>query len=112
MEFMLLVIPAIEIKRSKSVQIVQGSQGVIYSDDPVEMAKLWRKENSKSIHVTDVDGALEGKLVNFDVIQRMVKTVDIPIILGGGMRTFDEVKRAFDTGVYRVIIGTMFIERP
>lgn len=109
---MLLLIPAIEIKDGRCVQMVQGTQGFIYSNDPVEMAKLWRKENAKSLHVTDVDGALQGHLVNFDVISRMVRSVDIPIALGGGLRTFAEVKKAFDGGVYRVVIGTMLIEKP
>lgn len=109
---MLLIIPAIEIKGGKCVQMVQGVEGATYTDDPVEMAILWRKENAKSLHVTDVDGAIEGRLVNFDVIERMVKTVDIPIELGGGLRTFDEVTRAFDIGMYRVIISTMVIEQP
>jgi phosphoribosylformimino-5-aminoimidazole carboxamide ribotide isomerase len=109
---MLLIIPAIEIKDGRCVQMVQGTGGYTYTNDPVEMAKLWRKENSKSLHVTDVDGAREGRPVNFDVIVRMVQTVDIPIELGGGLRTFDDVKRAFDGGVYRVVVGTMLVEDP
>jgi phosphoribosylformimino-5-aminoimidazole carboxamide ribotide isomerase len=109
---MLLIIPAVEIKGGKCVQMVQGLEGFIYSNDPIEMAKLWRKENAKSLHVTDVDGALEGRLVNFEVIERMVKTVDIPVELGGGLRTFEEVQRAFNAGVYRVVISTMLVENP
>ncbi len=109
---MLLIIPAIDIKDGKCVQMVQGHEGFVYSDDPIEMAKLWRKENAKSLHVTDIDGALEGRVVNFSVIEKMVKTVDIPIELGGGLRTFEEVRRAFDAGVYRVVLGTMLVENP
>ena len=96
---MILIIPAVEIKGGKCVQMVQGTEGFVYSDDPIDMAKLWRKENAKSLHVTDVDGAIEGRLVNFEVIRQMVKTVDIPIELGGGLRTFDEVKKALDIGI-------------
>jgi phosphoribosylformimino-5-aminoimidazole carboxamide ribotide isomerase len=109
---MLLVIPAIEIRGGKCVQMVQGAEGFVYSSDPVEMAKLWRKENAKSIHVTDVDGAEQGHLVNTSVIERMMKTVDIPVELGGGIRTFDDVEKAFAIGAYRIVIGTMFVERP
>ncbi|MBI1806398.1 MAG: 1-(5-phosphoribosyl)-5-[(5-phosphoribosylamino)methylideneamino]imidazole-4-carboxamide isomerase [Ignavibacteria bacterium] len=108
----MLIIPAIDIRGGKCVQMVQGVEGFVYTDDPIEMAKLWRKENTKSLHVTDVDGAIEGRLVNFDIIQRMVKTVDIPVELGGGLRTFNEVKRAFDAGIYRVLISTLLIENP
>jgi len=84
----------------------------VYSDDPIDIAKLWRRENTKALHVTDIDGAIEGRLVNFDIIERMVKSVDIPIALGGGLRRLDDVKRAFDAGIYRVQIGTMVIENP
>ena len=109
---MFLVIPAIEIKGGHCVQMVQGVEGFTYSDDPLEMAKLWRRENAKALHVTDVDGALTGHLVNTDVIKRLVETVDIPIILGGGLRTFEDVEFAFDLGMYRVLVSTMVIESP
>ena len=109
---MILIIPAIDIKGGKCVQMVQGVPGYVYSDDPIEMAKLWRKENAKSLHVTDVDGAMEGRLVNFEIIRKMVAAVNIPIELGGGLRTFEEVDRAIDAGLYRVVIETMFLENP
>jgi phosphoribosylformimino-5-aminoimidazole carboxamide ribotide isomerase len=109
---MLLLIPAIEIKGGRCVQMVRGEEGFVYSDDPVEMARLWRQENAKVLHVTDVDGALAGHLVNFDAVRRIVDTVDIPIELGGGLRTFEAVKAAFELGMYRVLIGTMLIDDP
>jgi phosphoribosylformimino-5-aminoimidazole carboxamide ribotide isomerase len=109
---MLLVIPAIDIKGGRCVQMVQGVEGYMYSDDPAEIARLCRLENAKSLHVTDVDGAMEGHLVNVDVIRRMVEKVDIPIALGGGLRTLDAVEEAFALGVYRVRVGTMVIENP
>lgn len=109
---MLLVIPAIEIKGGRCARTVQGMEGYQNSDDPVEMAKLWRKENAKSLHVTDIDGAKAGRLVNAEAIKLIVQNVDIPVELGGGLRTFDAVKQAFDLGVYRVLISTMLIENP
>lgn len=109
---MLLIIPAMEIKNGRCVQMVRGVEGFAYSDDPVEMAKLWRKENAKSLHITDVDGALQGHLVNLGIIEEMVSAVDIPFELGGGLRTLADVRRAFELGVYRVVISTMFIEDP
>jgi phosphoribosylformimino-5-aminoimidazole carboxamide ribotide isomerase len=110
--FMLLIIPAIEIRGGRCVQMVQGVEGYTYSDDPVEMVRLWRKENAKSLHVTDIDGAMQGRLVNVDCIRRLVNTVDIPIELGGGLRSLEAVQQAFDLGVYRVLVGTMMIESP
>lgn len=109
---MLLIIPSVELHAGKCLLKVQGIDGTMYSDDPVEIARLWRKENSKSLHVTDLDGAREGHLVNAETIERMVKCVDIPIELGGGIRTYEEAKKAFDLGVYRVVIGTMLIDNP
>jgi phosphoribosylformimino-5-aminoimidazole carboxamide ribotide isomerase len=76
------------------------------------MARLCRLENAKSLHVTDVDGAREGRLVNVDTLKRMVETVDIPIELGGGLRSLEEVRKAFDLGVYRVLVSTMVIDEP
>ncbi len=109
---MLLIIPAIDIRGGRCVQMVQGIEGYAYSDDPVDMARLWRRENAKSLHVTDVDGALQGRLVNTECIRRIVETVDIPIELGGGLRSLEAVKQAFDLGVYRALISTMLIETP
>jgi phosphoribosylformimino-5-aminoimidazole carboxamide ribotide isomerase len=109
---MLLIIPAVEIRGGRCVQMVQGVEGFTYSDDPVEMARLWRKENAKSLHVTDVDGAVEGRLMNGHVVKRLVDTVDIPVELGGGLRTLEAVQQAFAMGVYRVLVSTMMIEDP
>jgi phosphoribosylformimino-5-aminoimidazole carboxamide ribotide isomerase len=109
---MLLVIPAMEIKGGRCVQMVRGVEGYTYSDDPVEVARLCRLENAKSLHITDVDGALQGRLINTDVLRRLVTTVDIPVELGGGLRRFEDVRQAFDLGMYRVLISTMMIENP
>ena len=109
---MLLIIPAMEIKDGRCVQMVRGVEGFVYSDQPAEMARLWRQENAKSLHLTDVDGALQGHLVNQHVIEEMVEAIDIPIEIGGGLRTLTDVRKAFDLGVYRVVISTMFIEDP
>jgi phosphoribosylformimino-5-aminoimidazole carboxamide ribotide isomerase len=109
---MLLVLPAIDIKGGRCVQMVQGVEGFAYSDDAVEMARLCRLENAKTLHVTDIDGAQEGHLVNTETIRRMIARVDIPISVGGGLRTFDDVRAAFDLGAYRVRLATMMIENP
>ena len=109
---MLLVLPSIDIKGGRCVQMVQGVEGFAYSDDAVEMARLCRLENAKSLHVTDIDGALTGRPENTETIRRMVASVDIPISVGGGLRTFEDVRAAFDLGVYRVRLATMMIENP
>lgn len=109
---MLLILPSIEIQSGKCTLRVRGNDDCLYGDNPADIAKLWRKENAKSLHVTDLDGARAGYLVNSEAIADIVRAVDIPIELGGGLRTFEEVKKAFDIGVYRVVIGTMLIDNP
>lgn len=109
---MILVLPAIDIKGGRCVQMVQGVEGFAYSDDAVEMARLCRLENAKTLHVTDIDGALSGHPVNTETIRRMISSVDIPISIGGGLRTFEDVQSAFDMGAYRVRLATMMIENP
>jgi phosphoribosylformimino-5-aminoimidazole carboxamide ribotide isomerase len=78
---MTLIYPAIEISHKRSVEIVHGLSGSehVYSVDPVQLAVMWRGENAKTIHVVDLDGIAEGRIVNEDVIRKMVKAVDIPI---------------------------------
>jgi len=108
----ILIIPAVEIRAGRCVRTAQGVGEPCYSDDPVEVARLWRIENAKSLHVTDLDGVREGRLVNAESVKRMVQTVDIPVELGGGVRTFEDARWAFETGVYRVLVSTMVIENP
>jgi phosphoribosylformimino-5-aminoimidazole carboxamide ribotide isomerase len=109
---MLLVLPALDIKGGRCVQMVQGVEGFAYSNDAVEMARLCRLENAKTLHVTDIDGAVSGHLVNVDTLRRMIASVDIPISIGGGLRTFEDVQAAFDMGAYRVRLATMMIDNP
>ena len=111
---MLLIFPSIEISRDCCVQVVQGTNGSEqqYSVDPVQMAVLWRGENAKTLHVVDLDGVAEGKVKHKDLIRRMVQAVDIPIQVGGGIRSYEEVEQIFELGVYRVIIGTASVEQP
>ena len=111
---MILIFPSIEISHECCVEVVHGAPGSehLYSIDPVKMAILWRGENAKTLHIVDVDGVAEGKVVNRSVIKKIVDAVDIPIQVGGGLRTFEEVKEVLELGVYRVTIGTAAVEQP
>ncbi len=111
---MLLIFPSIEISKECCVEVVHGVAGDerTYSVNPVQMAILWRGENAKTLHVIDMDGIAEGKIVNEDIIRRMVESVDIPIQVGGGLRTYEEIERVLKMGVYRVIVGTVAVEQP
>jgi phosphoribosylformimino-5-aminoimidazole carboxamide ribotide isomerase len=111
---MILILPAIDLKDGRCVRLVQGAPGTekIYSDDPVEMAIMWRGENAKTLHVVDLDGAFEGKMKNLDVLRRIIKAIDIPIQVGGGIRSYEQVKQLIECGIYRVVIGTAAIDDP
>lgn len=105
---MLLVIPSIDIQNNRCFRSVQGLPGLeaVYSDDPVETAKLWRRENSKCLHVVDLDGANEGRLKNIDTIRRIVEAVDIPIQLGGRLDRYEDITMALvELGIYRVVVS-------
>jgi len=109
---MLLIFPSIEIRRGQCVQLVHGDPGSenMYSIDPVKMAILWRGENAKTLHVVDVDGVKTGLVHNWDVIENIVKAVDIPIQVGGGLRTYEDIKSLIEKGVYRIVIGTIAVQ--
>ena len=111
---MLLIFPSIEITRGNCVQLVHGEPGHerIYSVDPVDMAVLWRGENAKTLHVIDIDGVADGRIRNLEIIRRMVEAVDIPIQMGGGVRSEEDIRALFDVGVYRVVLGTAAVENP
>jgi phosphoribosylformimino-5-aminoimidazole carboxamide ribotide isomerase len=111
---MLLIFPSIEIRRGSCVQLVHGEPGFerTYSVDPVDMAVVWRGENAKTLHVIDVDGVADGRIRNLEIIRRMVESVDIPIQVGGGVRSVQDIQALFDVGVYRVVVGTAAVENP
>jgi len=102
---MLLIFPAIEIQRGRCVQLVHGEPGSenMYSIDPVRMAILWRGENAKTLHISDVDGVQTGRVHNWDIIEQIVQAVDIPIQVGGGLRNYDDIKDLLGKGVFWTI---------
>jgi phosphoribosylformimino-5-aminoimidazole carboxamide ribotide isomerase len=84
----------------------------IYSDDPVAMAQGWVDQGAAWLHVVDLDGAADGEPRNLPVIEHIVKTVPVPVQVGGGIRTVDRIERYLGVGIARVIIGTLAIEQP
>lgn len=110
----MILYPAIDIQDGKCVRLERGvfSSTTVYGDDPVEMAKRWEREGGQYIHVIDLDGAQHGAGVNQEVIAKMAKAVSIPIQLGGGIRSMEDIDKALSLGVGRVILGTVAIENP
>ena len=106
--------PAIDLKDGKCVRLRQGafSDITVYSDRPWEMAARWEQAGAGFLHLVDLDGARSGRGVNRDVIRKIAETVRIPIQLGGGIRTEEDIQEVLGLGVFRVIIGTKAVERP
>ncbi|KUO62397.1 1-(5-phosphoribosyl)-5-((5-phosphoribosylamino)methylideneamino)imidazole-4-carboxamide isomerase [bacterium BRH_c32] len=111
----ILVIPSIDIKNGKTVRVVQGIpelNSVEYGNDPIEMALIWRAENAKAIHVVDFDASANISKENLKFIQQICEAVIIPVEFGGGLSTYDEIKKTLDAGIYRVVIGSMAYDNP
>lgn len=111
----MFVIPIIDIKDGKCVRVFEGLNTLTqyYCESPIKIARLFRKENFKTIHITDLDGAVDGKLRNYGIIKEIVDNVDIPIQLGGGVRNFENAQLIIeDLGVYRIVLGTAAIINP
>ncbi len=108
------IIPAVDIKEGKCVRLKQGiaSAKTIFSDKPEEMAKRWYELGAERIHVVDLDGAFSGKPINFDIIEKIVKSVPAEIEVGGGIRDIETIERYINIGVKYVILGTIAIESP
>ncbi len=108
----MIIFPAIDIKDGKVVRLSQGKfhEITIYSDDPVSIGKRWESEGASWLHVVDLDGAEQGQIKNFSIIAEIVKTVNIPVQMGGGVRTVEDIDRLLSAGIQRVILGTKVIE--
>lgn len=106
--------PAIDMKNGKCVRLTQGlfDKVKVYGDSPADMAKLWVSQGASFLHLVDLDGALAGHSVNESAVRAVVEQVDVPVELGGGLRSAEAVQHALDLGVSRCIIGTKAAERP
>ncbi len=107
----MIILPAIDLKDGKCVRLEQGlfDKVTVFGDNPVEMAQKWESAGSEYLHLVDLDGAKDGVPKNLEIIKDICKNIDIPIQLGGGIRTKETVKILLDAGVTRVIVGTMAI---
>lgn len=108
------IIPAVNIINGHCIKIAAGTyEGAeIYSHSPRKMALQWENQGAKRLHVTDLDGAFSGYLVNIESIQKLLDDVKIPVEVGGGIRSIQEVEKALNLGADRVVIGTKAVENP
>ena len=110
----MLIIPAIDLKGGKCVRLLRGDMQAetVYGDDPVAMGRRWVDAGARYLHVVDLDGAVSGAPVNTEVIAALCAKLEIPIEVGGGVRTLERAGTLLAAGADRVIFGTAALEQP
>lgn len=108
------IIPAIDLKGGKCVRLYQGdfNKEQVYSENPAEVAKTFEENGATRLHIVDLDGAAQGYPVNLGIYREIAKSIQIPIQVGGGIRTKEIASRVMDTGVDRLVLGTTSVEDP
>ncbi len=108
------IIPAIDIRGGRCVQLVQGdyARETVYGDDPVAMAKRWASMGATSIHIVDLDGAREGQPVNDNAVRRIIAEAGVRVQVAGGIRDLDAIDRWAESGAGRIVLGTLAVEQP
>ncbi|MCH8542518.1 MAG: 1-(5-phosphoribosyl)-5-[(5-phosphoribosylamino)methylideneamino]imidazole-4-carboxamide isomerase [Alcanivorax sp.] len=111
----MLLIPAIDLKDGKCVRLRQGrmEDDTVFSDDPVAVAAHWVKQGARRLHLVDLNGAFAGEPVNGDIVKAIATAFpDLPIQIGGGIRTPEIIEAYLAAGVQWLIIGTKAVREP
>lgn len=108
------IYPAIDLKDGACVRLVRGDmdQATVFNVDPAEQAKSFADAGFRRLHLVDLNGAFEGKPVNADPVERILKTVTMPVQLGGGIRDMATIAMWLEKGISRVILGTVALRQP
>jgi len=109
-----ILIPAIDIINEKVVRLKQGnySQKTIFSDSPLQIAQQWEAEGAPLLHVVDLEGAKEGQPKNKKIIAEIIKQVQIPVQVGGGIRDYQTFKFYLEVGASRIVLGSIIHDDP
>lgn len=108
----MIVIPAIDLKDGKCVRLFQGDfdNETIYNENPEKIGQNFQKQGAKRLHIIDLDGARSGKVCNFNIIKKIVRLVEIPVQVGGGIQDEKTIESLLSIGVKYVILGTVALE--
>jgi phosphoribosylformimino-5-aminoimidazole carboxamide ribotide isomerase len=108
------VLPAIDLKDGRCVRLLQGraDRETVYSTDPAAVARSFEAAGAAMLHVVDLDGAFHGQPANLAALRAIRAAVGLPIELGGGLRTLEDLRRMLDLGVDSVIVGTLAVRQP
>ena len=107
-----IVYPAIDLRGGRCVRLKQGDFGRAreYDADPVERARDWESQGARAIHVVDLDGAESGRPVQLELIGRIAKAVGVPLQVGGGIRSIEDLRAVRSAGAGRIVVGTAAVE--
>ncbi len=110
----MILYPAIDLKGGQCVRLYKGdmNKDTVYNDDPGAQALEWARAGFSWIHVVDLDGAVNGVPTNHKAVRNIIKAVDIPVQLGGGIRNLSQIEAWLNEGVSRVILGTVAVRDP
>lgn len=110
----MLILPAIDIIDGRCVRLVQGdyNQVSIYNENPAEVAKEWQSKGAEFLHLVDLDGARKGAAYNDETVKEILAAVNMPVQIGGGIRTLDDIEAKLKMGITRVILGTVAVTEP
>lgn len=110
----MIVIPAIDLRGGKCVRLTQGDydRETVFDDDPVAVARRWQESGASWLHVVDLEGARDGLPRQRDTIAAIVDALDIPVQVGGGIRTLSHASDLLDAGVRRIVLGTAAVSNP
>jgi phosphoribosylformimino-5-aminoimidazole carboxamide ribotide isomerase len=111
---MIEIIPAIDLIEGKCVRLSQGdfAQKKIYRDNPLDVAKEFEQHGIKRLHLVDLDGAKNGKIVNLNILETIAKNTNLIIDFGGGIKTDDDIESVFDAGAKIAAIGSVAAKQP
>ncbi|MEA2362560.1 MAG: phosphoribosylformimino-5-aminoimidazole carboxamide ribotide isomerase [Thermoleophilaceae bacterium] len=110
----MILLPAVDIRDGKAVRLRQGhfDDETVYADDPLEAARSFVEAGARFLHVVDLDGAREGEPVNLHHVERIARELEVPVELGGGLRSIASIRRALKAGAARVVLGTAAFTDP
>ena len=111
---MIELIPAIDIIDGKCVRLTQGDYATkkVYNEDPLEVAKMFEGNGIRRLHVVDLDGAREGRIINYRILERIATRTSLIIDFGGGLKQEDDLKIAFESGAQMVTGGSIAVKNP
>lgn len=106
--------PAIDLRGGNCVRLRQGdyAQETVFGDNPAAVARRWQDEGARQLHLVDLDGARDGRLINGDAIRAIVSAVNIPCQLGGGVRNESTIRDLLGLGLDRLVVGTQALREP